>query len=53
MELYEFTGTIDEFNDMLNMSLINDRIRIIPISVYPLPKNGECRIFYCQEDIDN
>jgi hypothetical protein len=48
MELYEqiFTDVM-EFNDYVNMGLINDKLIITPICV--IPTNGKLWIFYTKE----
>ena len=51
MELYEqIFNDLMEFNDYVNMRLINDRLLITPISV--IPKNGKFWIFYTREELD-
>ena len=51
MELYEqIFNDIMEFNDYVNIRLINDRVSIIPITV--IPKNGKLWIFYTKEELN-
>ena len=51
MELYEEKfNDLMEFNDYVNMRLINDRLLIIPISV--IPKGDKLWIFYTTEEIE-
>ena len=51
MELYEqIFIDVMEFNDYVNMRLINDRLFITPISVVPI--NGRLWIFYTREEVE-
>lgn len=51
MELYENTfKDIMGFNDFVNIRLIEDNIRIEPITV--IPKDGELWIFYTEEQFE-
>ena len=50
MELYEqLFIDVMEFNDYMNIRLVEDKILIIPISV--VPKNGKLWIFYTREEL--
>lgn len=52
MELYEaLFNDLMEFNDYVNIRLINDKLYITPVSV--IPKNGKLWIFYTREEMDN
>ena len=51
MELYEeMFNDLMEFNDYINICLIDDRVIIIPISV--VTKNGKLWIFYTKEELE-
>lgn len=51
MELYEaIFADVMEFNDYVNMRLVNDRVFITAISV--IPKNGKLWIFYTREEVE-
>lgn len=51
MELYEtLFNDVMEFNDYVNMRLIDANLIIIPISV--IPKSGKLWIFYTKEELE-
>ena len=51
MELFEEKfNDLMEFNDFVNMSLINERLIILPVSV--IPENGKLWIFYTREEME-
>lgn len=51
MELYEaLFNDLMEFNDYVNIRLINDKLYITPVSV--IPKNGKLWIFYTREEME-
>lgn len=52
MELYEqLFHDLEEFNDYLNIRLIEDHIRIVPITVIETSL-GKLKIYYRKEELE-
>jgi hypothetical protein len=53
MELYEkICDGVKDFNDFVNIELIKNGIRIIPITVTEM-KSGTIRVYYTIEEIED